>query len=68
MCSEDEGWDFSGMCEALSGGVYDVWFCFGVGQGDGEKTKDRPLRSEIMIISQCRKHANKERENINGGE
>jgi hypothetical protein len=39
--------------------MYDVWFCFGVGQGDGGETKDRPLRSEIMIISRCSKHLNK---------
>jgi hypothetical protein len=48
MCSEDKGWDSSGMCEALSGGVYDVWFCFRVGQSDGEETKDRPLRTKIV--------------------
>jgi hypothetical protein len=52
----------------LSGGVYDVWFYFGVGQGDGGKTKDRPFRSKVTIISQHPRHAIKERKNINAGE
>ena len=47
MCGENEGRDTAGVCEALSGRLYDVRPCEGVGQSDGQETKDGSLCAEV---------------------
>src|SRR4030043_744689 len=50
MCREDEGRGTAGVCEALSGRLHDVRPCEGIGQSDGQETKDGSFRTKVKSV------------------